>query len=98
VLEAVQSEWPESLPLFVRISASDWADGGWDIEESVQLAKVLKEKGVDLIDVSSGGGVSHQQIALGPITKSFAERIKKEAGVLTAAVGLITEEPKQKKF
>jgi 2,4-dienoyl-CoA reductase-like NADH-dependent reductase (Old Yellow Enzyme family) len=52
--------------LFVRISASDWADGGWDIEESVQLAKVLKEKGVDLIDVSSGGGVSHQQIALGP--------------------------------
>jgi 2,4-dienoyl-CoA reductase-like NADH-dependent reductase (Old Yellow Enzyme family) len=62
VLEAVQSEWPESLLLFVRISASDWADGGWDIEESVQLAKVLKEKGVDLIDVSSGGGVSHNRL------------------------------------
>jgi 2,4-dienoyl-CoA reductase-like NADH-dependent reductase (Old Yellow Enzyme family) len=74
VLEAVQSEWPESLPLFVRISASDWADGGWDIEESVQLAKVLKEKGVDLIDVSSGGGVSHQQIALGPITKFLCRK------------------------
>jgi 2,4-dienoyl-CoA reductase-like NADH-dependent reductase (Old Yellow Enzyme family) len=92
VLKAVQSEWPKELPLFVRISASDWADGGWDIEESVQLSKLLKEKGVDLIDVSSGGGVSHQQIALGPNYQvPFAERIKKEAGILTGAVGLITE-------
>ena len=58
VLEAVQSEWPDNLPLFVRISATDWADGGWDIEQSVQLSRILKEKGVDLIDVSSGGAVS----------------------------------------
>jgi 2,4-dienoyl-CoA reductase-like NADH-dependent reductase (Old Yellow Enzyme family) len=92
VLDAVQSEWPKELPLFVRISASDWADGGWNIGESVQLSKLLKEKGVDLIDVSSGGGVSHQQIALGPNYQvPFAERIKKEAGILTGAVGLITE-------
>jgi 2,4-dienoyl-CoA reductase-like NADH-dependent reductase (Old Yellow Enzyme family) len=80
VLEAVQSEWPESLPLFVRISASDWADGGWDIEESVQLAKVLKEKGVDLIDVSSGGGVSpnrcvrtHYQV---PLPKELKKKLE----------------------
>jgi len=92
VLEAVQSEWPEDLPLFVRISATDWADGGWNIEESVQLSKILKEKGVDLIDVSSGGLVSHQQIPLGPNYQvPFAERIKKETGILTGAVGLITE-------
>jgi 2,4-dienoyl-CoA reductase-like NADH-dependent reductase (Old Yellow Enzyme family) len=92
VLEAVQSEWPEDLPLFVRISATDWADGGWNIEESVQLSKVLKEKGVDLIDVSSGGLVSHQKITLGPgYQVPFAGSIKKETGILTGAVGLITE-------
>jgi 2,4-dienoyl-CoA reductase-like NADH-dependent reductase (Old Yellow Enzyme family) len=92
VLNAVQLEWPKELPLFVRISADDWADGGWNIEESVRLSKVLKEKGVDLIDVSSGGAVSHQQIALGPNYQvPFAARIKKEAGILTGAVGLITE-------
>ena len=92
VLAAVQSEWPANLPLFVRISATDWADGGWNIEESVQLSKILKEKGVDLIDASSGGLVSHQQIALGPNYQvSFAERIKNETGILTGAVGLITE-------
>ena len=92
VLEAVQSEWPYNLPLFVRISATDWADGGWNSEESVQLSKILKEKGVDLIDVSSGGLVSHQQIPLGPNYQvSFAEKIKNETGILTGAVGLITE-------
>ena len=92
VLEAVQSEWPKNLPLFVRISATDWADGGWNIDESVQLSKILKEKGVDLIDVSSGGLVSHQQISLGPNYQvPFAEKIKKETGILTGAVGLITE-------
>ena len=92
VLEAVQSEWPKDLPLFVRISATDWADGGWNIEESVQLSKILKEKGVDLIDVSSGGAVSHQQIPLGPNYQvPFAEQIKKETGILTGAVGLITK-------
>ena len=92
VLEAVQSEWPTDLPLFVRISATDWADGGWNIEESIQLSQLLKEKGVDLIDVSSGGLVSHQKITLGPgYQVPFAERIKKETGILTGAVGLITE-------
>lgn len=92
VLEAVQSEWPKNLPLFVRISATDWAEGGWNIDESVQLSKILKEKGVDLIDVSSGGLVSHQQIPLGPNYQvPFAEKIKKETGILTGAVGLITE-------
>lgn len=92
VVAAVQTEWPEDLPLFVRISATDWADGGWNADESVQLSKILKEKGVDLIDVSSGGLVSHQQIPLGPNYQvPFAERIKKETGILTGAVGLITE-------
>ena len=92
VVEAVQSEWSENLPLFVRISASDWAEGGWNLEESIQLSKILKEKGVDLIDVSSGGAVSHQQIPLGPNYQvPFAESIKKEVGILTGAVGLITD-------
>jgi 2,4-dienoyl-CoA reductase-like NADH-dependent reductase (Old Yellow Enzyme family) len=91
VLEAVQSEWSKGFPLLVRISATDWADGGWNADESVQLSKILKEKGVDLIDVSSGGLVSHQQIPLGPNYQvPFAEQIKKEAKILTGAVGLIT--------
>jgi 2,4-dienoyl-CoA reductase-like NADH-dependent reductase (Old Yellow Enzyme family) len=92
VTDAVRSEWPENLPLFVRISATDWAEGGWNIEESVLLSKILKEKGVDLIDVSSGGLVAHQQIPIGPNYQvAFAERIKQEAGILTSAVGLITD-------
>jgi 2,4-dienoyl-CoA reductase-like NADH-dependent reductase (Old Yellow Enzyme family) len=91
IVEAVQSEWPENQPLFVRISATDWAEGGWNIEESVQLSKILKEKGVDLIDVSSGGLVSYQQIPLRPSYQvPFAERIKKETAIMTGAVGLIT--------
>jgi len=92
ILEAVQSEWPSDLPLFVRISATDWAEGGWSPEESVRLSRILKEKGVDLIDVSSGGLVSHQQIPLKPgYQVEFAEKIKNEASILTGAVGLITE-------
>ncbi|HEX8577000.1 MAG TPA: NADH:flavin oxidoreductase/NADH oxidase [Flavobacterium sp.] len=92
VVEAVQSEWPEDWPLFVRISATDWAEGGWDRAESVQLSAILKEKKVDLIDVSSGGLVSHQQIPTGPNYQvPFAEEIKKKTGILTGAVGLITE-------
>jgi 2,4-dienoyl-CoA reductase-like NADH-dependent reductase (Old Yellow Enzyme family) len=91
ILEAIQLEWPKEFPLFVRISATDWAEGGWNIEESVQLSKILKEKGIDLIDVSSGGLVSQQQIPLGPNYQvPFAEQIKKEANILTGAVGLIT--------
>lgn len=92
IVAAVQSEWPSDLPLFVRISATDWAEGGWNPEESVKLSKILKEKGVDLIDVSSGGLVSHQKIELKPgYQVSFAEKVKKEASILTGAVGLITE-------
>jgi 2,4-dienoyl-CoA reductase-like NADH-dependent reductase (Old Yellow Enzyme family) len=75
----VQSEWPENLPLLVRISASDWAEGGWNLEESIQLSKILKERGA--IDVSSGGAVSHQQIPLGPNYQvAFAES-KNETGI-----------------
>ncbi|RED25045.1 2,4-dienoyl-CoA reductase-like NADH-dependent reductase (Old Yellow Enzyme family) [Flavobacterium cutihirudinis] len=92
IVEAVQTEWPKNLPLIVRISATDWAENGWNPEESVQLSKILKEKGVDLIDVSSGGLVSHQKINIGPgYQVPFAEKIKKEANILTGAVGLITE-------
>ncbi|MCI9845365.1 NADH:flavin oxidoreductase/NADH oxidase [Flavobacterium pectinovorum] len=92
IIEAVQTEWPSDLPLFVRISATDWAEGGWNPEESVQLSQLLKEKGVDLIDVSSGGLVSHQKIEIGPgYQVPFAEKVKKEANILTGAVGLITE-------
>lgn len=92
IVAAVQVEWPEHLPLIVRISATDWAEGGWTLEESIALSQILKEKGVDLIDVSSGGLVSHQQIPLGPNYQvPFAEKIKKATGILTGAVGLITE-------
>ncbi len=92
IIDAVNRVWPSCYPLFVRISCSDWAAGGWDVEQSVKLAAVLKEKGVDLIDCSSGGAVRHQKIAVGPgYQVAFAEQIKKEAGILTGAVGLITE-------
>ncbi|MGA3015587.1 MAG: NADH:flavin oxidoreductase/NADH oxidase [Bryobacteraceae bacterium] len=91
VAEAVRAVWPAGLPLFVRISATDWAPGGWDIDESVELARRLKAVGVDLIDCSSGGAVPHQKIALGPgYQVPFAARIRKEAGVATGAVGMIT--------
>ncbi|MBE0392561.1 NADH:flavin oxidoreductase/NADH oxidase [Flavobacterium sp. PL002] len=92
VVAAVQSEWPENLPLFVRISATDWVEGGWNAEESVKLSRILKEKGVDLMDVSSGALVSYQKIPVAPNYQvPFAEQIKKETGILTGAVGLITE-------
>lgn len=92
IVDAVKSEWPAENPLFVRISCTDWAAGGWDIEQSVKLAAILKTHGVDLIDCSSGGAVRYQKISVGPgYQVAFAEQIKKEAGVLTGAVGLITE-------
>jgi 2,4-dienoyl-CoA reductase-like NADH-dependent reductase (Old Yellow Enzyme family) len=92
VVEAVRRVWPERLPLAVRISATDWVDGGWDAEESVQLVHQLKPLGVDLVDCSSGGAVPRAKIALGPgYQVPFAERIRREADVATAAVGLITE-------
>lgn len=92
VTKAIQKIWPQELPLFIRISSTDWAEGGWNIDESVKLAAILKTTGVDLVDCSSGGAVSHQKIPLGPgYQVAFAERIKKETGILTGAVGLITE-------
>ncbi|MDZ7608957.1 MAG: NADPH dehydrogenase NamA [Cyclobacteriaceae bacterium] len=92
IVDAINEVWPSNLPLFVRISASDWAEDGWNIDESVQLARILKQKGVDLIDCSSGGLVPYAKIPVGPgFQVPFAERIKKESGILTGAVGLITE-------
>jgi 2,4-dienoyl-CoA reductase-like NADH-dependent reductase (Old Yellow Enzyme family) len=93
-VDAVREVWPEQLPLFVRISATDWTEGGWEIEQSVALARVLKEHGVDLIDCSSGGNVSGATIPTGPgYQVPFAERIRSEAGIATGAVGQITSAP-----
>jgi 2,4-dienoyl-CoA reductase-like NADH-dependent reductase (Old Yellow Enzyme family) len=91
VVEAVRQVWPPGLPLFVRISSTDWVDGGWTGDDSVQLAKQLAPLGVDLIDCSSGANVPNIQLPLGPgYQVPFAERVRKESGLLTAAVGLIT--------
>ncbi len=92
VVTEVRKVWPNNLPLFVRISATDWVDGGWNQDEAVQLANLLHEHGVDLIDCSSGGMVPDAKIPVGPgFQVAFAEKIKKEAGILTSAVGFITE-------
>lgn len=91
VVNAVRAIWPAQLPLFVRISATDWAEDGWNADESVELARLLRENGVDLVDVSSGGLLPNAQIPVGPgFQVGFAERIRREAGIPTAAVGLIT--------
>ncbi|WHZ18641.1 MAG: NADH:flavin oxidoreductase/NADH oxidase [Rhodanobacteraceae bacterium] len=92
VVAAVREAWPSPLPLWVRVSATDWTEGGWDIDECVQLARMLKDDGVDLIDCSSGGNVPRPKIPLGPgYQVPFAARIRREAGIATGAVGLITE-------
>jgi len=92
VLKAVRAAIPESMPLFLRISASDWVEGGWTLDESVKLARCAKTLGVDLIDCSSGGMVPHAKIELGPgYQVPFAERIRRDAEMATAAVGMITE-------
>ncbi len=91
VVAAVRAEWPERLPLLVRISATDWADGGWDADQSVALARMLLPLGVDLVDVSSGGLVPHAKVPVGPgYQTAFAERIRREAGIRTGAVGMIS--------
>jgi 2,4-dienoyl-CoA reductase-like NADH-dependent reductase (Old Yellow Enzyme family) len=91
VVAAVRSKWPERLPLLLRISATDWAEGGWDIEQSVELARQIGPLGVDLIDCSSGGSVPAARMPLGPGYQTpFAERIRRQTGVCTGAVGLIT--------
>lgn len=93
--EAVRAVMPEDCPLFVRVSATDWIEGGWDVDQSVELARMLGSVGVDLMDASSGGIAPNAKIAVGPgYQVPFAERIKREAGVMTGAVGLITE-PRQ---
>jgi 2,4-dienoyl-CoA reductase-like NADH-dependent reductase (Old Yellow Enzyme family) len=90
--QAVRKVWPERLPLFVRLSASDWKEGGWDLEQAIALSRKLKMLGVDLIDVSSGGAVPGVKIAMGPGCQvKFAESIRKQARIATGAVGLITE-------
>lgn len=94
VVDAVRSAVPASTPLLVRISATDWVDGGWSVDDSVALARLLREADVDLVDVSSGGNAV-ADIPVGPgYQVSFARRIREEAGIATGAVGLVTE-PKQ---
>ncbi len=92
VVIAIREVWPVPHPLFVRISAADWVEGGWTLDDSVKLAVKLKELTVDLIDCSSGGNSPLQQIPVGPgYQVPFAKRIKHETGILTGAVGMITE-------
>jgi len=93
VAERLRNIIPQQLPFFVRISATDWVDGGWDIEQSIVLSRRLKELGVDLIDVSSGGTTLDAKI---PVAKGyqipFARRIREETGIYTGGVGLITDQ------
>lgn len=92
VVNAVKETWPAGSPLFVRISATDWVEGGWNEQESVELAKNLKAQGVDLVDASTGGNIPNVKIPLVPMYQvPFAEKIKKESGIMTGAVGLITK-------
>lgn len=92
ITKSVRANIPDVMPLFLRISASDWLEGGWSIEESISLAKVLKDLGVDLVDVSSGGTSSGAPVPVGPgYQVPFSDRIRNEAKIATAAVGLITE-------
>ena len=92
IVAAVQETWPKDLPLFVRISATDWVEGGWTIEDSVALSLILKQKGVDLVDASSAANIPKAPIPVAPNYQvPFAARIRKEAGIATGAVGLITD-------
>jgi 2,4-dienoyl-CoA reductase-like NADH-dependent reductase (Old Yellow Enzyme family) len=92
VVIGVRKVWPATLPLFVRLSATDWTEGGLDIDETVHIASVLQRHEVDLVDASSGGNVSDASIPLSPgYQVRFAERIREEARIATGAVGLITE-------
>ena len=92
VATAVRATWPQDKPVFYRISASDWAEGGWDLEQSIALAARLREIGIDLVDCSSGGNVADAKVKLGPgYQVPFAAAIRRDAGVPTAAVGLISE-------
>ena len=91
ITEAVRKVWPDELPLLVRISVTDWAPGGWDLEQSIILCRALKARGVDLVDCSSGGLVPDAVIPAGPgFQVPFAAAIRREAEIMTTAVGLIT--------
>jgi 2,4-dienoyl-CoA reductase-like NADH-dependent reductase (Old Yellow Enzyme family) len=91
IVEAVRRIWPERLPVFVRVSCTDWVEQGWDIDETVELARCLKLRGVDLIDCSSSGAVPSAAPPIGPgYQVPFAERIRRDVGIMTGAVGLIT--------
>jgi 2,4-dienoyl-CoA reductase-like NADH-dependent reductase (Old Yellow Enzyme family) len=90
VVSAVRAAWPEELPLLVRLSATDWVPGGWDVDQSVELCRALRALGADLVDVSSGGLVPSAKVPAGPgYQTGFAERIRREAGIATGAVGMI---------
>jgi 2,4-dienoyl-CoA reductase-like NADH-dependent reductase (Old Yellow Enzyme family) len=92
VIAAVRETWPAPRPLWVRLSATDWAEGGWDIDECVQLARILRGDGVDVIDVSSGGTLPHPKVPIGPgYQVPFSARIRREAGIPTATVGMVTD-------
>jgi 2,4-dienoyl-CoA reductase-like NADH-dependent reductase (Old Yellow Enzyme family) len=92
VARAIREEWPVERPLFVRISATDWVAGGWDIDQSVILARQLKEIGVDLVDCSSGFAVPEEPVPFGPgFQVPFAAKVRSEAGIASGAVGFITE-------
>ena len=91
IVEAIRKVWPERLPLWLRLSCTDWTEGGWTIEDSVALARMVKPMGVDLIDCSTGGAVPRARMPIGPGYQTpFAERIRREVGIPTGAVGLIT--------
>jgi 2,4-dienoyl-CoA reductase-like NADH-dependent reductase (Old Yellow Enzyme family) len=92
VVRAVRREWPDALPLAMRVSCTDWTDRGWNVEDTVAFARVLAAEGVDLVDCSSGGNDPRPRIPLGPgYQVPFAERVRRDAGIMTGAVGLITE-------
>ncbi len=92
VARAVRGRWPDKWPVLVRISATDWIEGGWDLEQSIQLSRWLKEIGIDLIDCSSGGLSPDARIPAAPgFQVPFAAAIRREVGIATGAVGLITE-------
>jgi len=89
---AVRTVWPDTLPLVLRVSATDWVEGGWTIDETVELARRVGDLGVDLVDCSSGGNTPDAQIPVGPAYQTpFAARVRRETGVMSAAVGLITD-------
>jgi len=92
VVSAVREVWPDRYPLLLRISASDWAEGGWTVEDSVELATMVRPLGVDMVDCSSGGMVPHARIKVAPgYQVPFAEQVKRESGAMAAAVGMITD-------